>query len=324
LSLASYPDCRATPRVFFEQPERHLFWLSVYGSLYAAWATTIARYTSAKVLDIIKCRIVIALSKETTEKINSDLDRRFKEKRLLLLSWSVAILGAAAAGWTISRDVPDASFQVAWWCIGWLFLFVTAAKTTVVARFYYVFAEHLRDEQPHIYALDPARSTLVKDIAAVGHHILLFWVGIAISISLLIPFVSVGADMGSGLRDYSNWRSLLSVHSAFALLVVPITSIFSLPFGTYVFLRSENAIRTTVNRVVRTTLRSAEREIADLFARRSELSESQWRQVNELVSLHRNLTTAGSYRSFLISGLSLLVPLIGPVVPLLKLLYESH
>jgi hypothetical protein len=261
----------------------------------------------------------------------------------LLVSWSVAILGAAAAGLAISWDVShvpfqDVShvpfqmaisfvshvpFQIAWWCVGWLYLFVTAARATDVARFYYVFAEHLDEEDQHLYVFDPARSNLVKAIAAVGQHILLFWVGIAVSIALLVPFVSIGSNVGFGLHDYSNWLSLFNAGSAFAWVVVPITSVFSLPFGTVVFRRSENAIRKAVAEVVHNTLRSTEREIADLFAQRTELSESKWRQLHELVSLHRSLTTAGLYRSFLISGLSLFVPLIGPVVSLLKLLFGS-
>jgi len=299
------------------KPEPHLIWLSVYGSLYAAWATTIARSTSAKILETIKYRIIPLLSEETSDRINKDLAHRFKRERLLLVSWSVAILGAAGAGWTISQ-VSHVPFQIIWWCAGWLYLFVTAARATDVARFYYVFAEHLDEEEQHLYVFDPARSTLVKAIAAVGQQILFFWVGIAVSIAILVPFIIVGSRVGLfGLSDGSHWCSLQNPRSAFALFVVPITSAFSLPFGTIVFIRIEIAIRKAVAKVVHNTLRSTECEIADLFAQRSELSESKWRRVHELVSLHRNLATAGSYRSFLISGLSLFVPFIGPVVTLL-------
>jgi len=153
------------PVAFFDwQPV--LFCLSVYGSLYIAWATVIARLTSGKVLEEIECRIVPALSGESVDNINNEIARRFKEAPLTLISWTVAIAGAAAVGWTISRDVPRAPFQVVWWCVGWLLLFATGARTTLVARFYRVFAEHLKGE-PNIYMFDPARSTLVKGIAAV-------------------------------------------------------------------------------------------------------------------------------------------------------------
>jgi hypothetical protein len=52
----------ALPWAFAKEPELRLLWLSVYGSLYAAWATIIARLTSAKILEIITSRIVPELS----------------------------------------------------------------------------------------------------------------------------------------------------------------------------------------------------------------------------------------------------------------------
>ena len=275
------------PLVFFGwQPL--LFCLSVYGSLYAAWATTIARLTSAKVLETIEYRIVPALSKEAVANIDDELGRRFKETRISLISWIAAIVGAVAVGCAISRDVPHTSlFQIVWWSVGWLLLFVTAARTTLVARFYRVFAEHLNAVQD-IYVLDPAHSTLVKSIAAVGQHVLFFWVGIAVSIALLIPFVSLGSNLlGSDLASefpYFKWRSLLLLprDSWFVWIVVPITTFFSIPVGSYVFLRSESAIRKAVSEAVYKTLRATEFEIDDLFARRSDLNVSEWNRVHEL------------------------------------------
>jgi hypothetical protein len=155
------------PWIFVGRPERHLLWLSVYGSLYTAWATTIARMTSAGILEIIHSRVVPQLSEETADRIDRDLTERFTKGRLSAISWIAAILGAAAAGFAISYDVPNAPFQVAWWCVGWLFLFVTAARSTNVARFYYLFAKHL-DGERNVYAFDPAHSILVRAIAAVG------------------------------------------------------------------------------------------------------------------------------------------------------------
>src|SRR5580704_9964579 len=57
--------CALPSLLLLRQPESHLFWLSVYGSLYAAWATAIARTASIDVLEIIKGRIAPALSHET-------------------------------------------------------------------------------------------------------------------------------------------------------------------------------------------------------------------------------------------------------------------
>jgi hypothetical protein len=135
-----------------------------------------------------------------------------------------------------------------------------------------------------------------------------------LAVALLIPFVSIGAEGPSW--NYADWRFWLPSHSAFAWLVVPITSLFSIPFGTMIFLRSESAIRRAVDGVFQTTLRLTEREAADLLARRSELNGLEWERLSQLEQLHHHLMAAGSYRSFFISGLSLLAPLIGVVATL--------
>jgi hypothetical protein len=200
----------------------------------------------------------------------------------------------------MSRDVPEAPFQVAWCSVGWLFLFVTAARSTDVARFYYFFGKHLGEES-NIYVFDPARSTLVTSIADVGQRVLLFWFGILLSVALLVPFVSIGFDWLS--QSHSDWHNWMRARSAFVWLVVPITSAFSIPFGTMIFLRNENAIRKAVNRVFHATLSSTEHEVADLLGRHAKLSDFEWKRVDQLDKLHRSLTKAGSYRSFFISGL---------------------
>lgn len=301
---------------FDRPPDPHLFWLQVYASLYIAWATTTARAASADVLRIIGRSIVPQLSPQAAKRIDDDLANGFEERRLSVVSSTVAVLGAVAAGYAISRDAHAGPAELVWWCLGWLFLFVTAARSTDVARFYSCFAKHL-DGEPNIYALDPARSILVRGVAAVGWRILVFWFGILLAIPLLLPFVS----LGTGWRDYGD-TSFWLPNATFVWLVVPITSAFSIPFGTMVFLRSEKAIRTAVNTVYYATLRATEREGTDLFARRGALDEAQWKRLEVLEALHRHMTTAGSYRSVLASTASLLIPLIGPIVTLSKPLFE--
>ena len=101
---------------------------------------------------------------------------------------------------------------------------------------------------------------------------------------------------------------------------VPLSSLFSILLGTAVFLRSEGAMRKTVSKVLHAALHSVESEIVDLVARSGELNEAEWKRVSELRSLHKDLTASGSYRTVLASGLSLLVPLIGPMAAVLKVM----
>ena len=80
--------------------------------------------------------------------------------------------------------------------------------------------------------------------------------------------------------------------------------------------RHEAAIRLVVEDVTRATLRLIEAEVARLRNRFKELSEVDWRRLTELNLLHDKVAMAGSYRSVIISGLSVLVPFVIPVVSL--------
>jgi hypothetical protein len=219
-------------------PKWPLFWLSVYAALYAAWALTTARLTSAKVLELIVYRIVPQLSEDTAKRIDSELARRFNERRSLLISWTIVVVSTVIAALAMSQWVPDAPFQIAWWSLGWLFLFATAARVTDVARFYGVFAKHLETEQT-IYVLDPAHSILVRSVAAVGLHVLVFWLGIAISITFLVPFDTLGSIGAFHPSLILSMAFPPAPHSLFFWFVMPITTFFSLLVGTIVFLRSE-------------------------------------------------------------------------------------
>jgi hypothetical protein len=84
--------------------------------------------------------------------------------------------------------------QEVWWAAGWLYLFVTAARATYVARFYFAFSKRLSTESDKLYALDLSRSVLVKSISSVSQSILLFWVGISSAILLIGPFIRLAAN----------------------------------------------------------------------------------------------------------------------------------
>jgi hypothetical protein len=279
-----------------------------------------ARSASAAVLGIIERQVIPDLSPQTANRIESDLARHFSEARLSRISWTIAILGAVASGIAIRHNVPNAGFQVVvWWAAGFSILYVTAARATNVARFYYYFAKHL-GEEPNIYVLDPARSNLVMGISAVGKRILLFWVGILVAVAMLVPVVSKGAQLPTAV---SGWHSWLLMDSLFGQLVVSISALFSIPFGTAVFLMSENMIRKAVESVRHAAIRFIERDVASLFASRNSLDESQWKRVGELRALHKDLATSGSYQSLFASGLSLLVPLSGPAAAALLKLFSD-
>jgi hypothetical protein len=304
----------------FEQswPERHLLWFSVYGSLYFAWATFIARETSRQLLETVHAQVIPSLSLAGATRVNDSLEKQFNDKRINAISLLAACIGILLAIAAISYDVGFYPAQICWWAVGWFVLFLTAARTTYVGRFYSCFAKDL-DREP-IYALDPARSMLITGVTTLGHLMLLFWSGILVSIVPLILF----ATLGDPQTPSPHWYDHLPLRSAFVWLVVPVTSAFSIPFGTVVYLESEKAIRTVVTTVLRNTLLSAEHQIAVILAKSSELTERELLEMNSLSTVHSRLVDRGGYRGVLAVGLSLLIPAIGPATAVVKFIIEHQ
>jgi hypothetical protein len=307
------------PWLLFSQPSWSLFFLQIYGCLWAGWATTSTKITSSSIEKIIENDIIPELSAKTAEAIEEDLALRFETKRLLCVSWGIAIPAAALAGVLIYFDAsnaeskPPAIFEVVLWSVGWSLLFATAAKVVNVSRFYRLFAAHLKDEPEKLYAIDPARSTLVASVAFVAQRMLLFWLGIAISIALVLPF-SV-KDWGLLPNDLATLLAPNRSHNRFVLIEIAVTAFFSIGLGTIVFLRSEAAIRQAVRKAAHSTLHSVEVEVASLSNKIRELDETGWKRLTALSSLHKEVAMAGSYRSAIISALSVIVPFV-PLVSL--------
>jgi glucan phosphoethanolaminetransferase (alkaline phosphatase superfamily) len=210
------------------------------------------------------------------------------------VSFLVAAIAAIATAVALHLDLKSSSlFEIGWLCCGFFILYVTAARTTYIARFYGTFAAQLKTNSDRIYTLDPAHSLQVAHVAWIGQRVLLFWFGIVCLVATLVPL----------FQDLPH----------FVQFVVPTASFFSVIFGTIVFLNSESDIRSAVKESAESTLQSTESEITDLFSRRGSLDDLDWKRLNALTALHDKLVATGSYRSALLSGLSLLVPLVAPV-----------
>jgi hypothetical protein len=258
-----------------------LFWLSVWGSCYFALAVATARSASGEVFQIIQNRVLPLLSPEAVAVIDRDLEDRFGSIRIQVVSLGSALVAALISVIAIRQDVfpnslvmSGASVQITYCCIGLFFLFLTAARTTDVARFYSTFAAHLHVDSERIYSLDPARSVLVTSVASIGQRVLLFWFGIACSVVTLFVLFW--------------WRHLFW----FVLLVVPIASFFSLGVGTIVFLGNEQKIRHVVNGIVSDTQLALERDITALDKDRYEVDEAKWARFKELMELRNSVASA--------------------------------
>jgi hypothetical protein len=293
-----------------------LFWLSVYGSCWSVWATIFARMTSRSISTTIKNDLIPVLSDRTVGMIDKYLARVYSPRRLLLFPTVGAFVTTLIAGGAIRHDVPSASYiEILWWSVGWFLILITAASTMYSATFYRSFSIHLESEREQLYVMDPARSTIVKIVASIGRRVLIFWVLVAVGIALVIPFLFIfSVDPPTITSQSTGYFGLLSdlfafKSNLFVVSIVPITAFFSIGVGAVVFLLSEHAIRSGVDCALRSTLRSIELELAELFSRRSQLDQVQWQRLKRLSSLHKQLATAGSYRSAVSSGFSILAPL---------------
>jgi hypothetical protein len=202
--------------------------------------------------------------------------------------------------------------QLAWWCVGWFFILLTAARVTYVGRFYTVISRHLADSPEALYAPQPKDSRIVTDLSAVGRTMLMFWLGIALSIVCLIPFEHLLATP----IDVRSMAGLNPQSSCFFLFIAAVVFPFSIPFGTLVFLANESNIRRAVDASVFSQLRTLELEVAALYERRDSASGDELARLTTLSGLHKDLSSSGGYRDLLASGASFAVPLAGPVLAL--------
>jgi hypothetical protein len=324
-------------------PEPHIFWLQVYASLYLAWAAGAAAATSAGILDRITNKIIPALSAETCRRIDDDLAERFAPRRIWLNGWILALAGTLIAALALRLDIGGEGsgpvVQLLWWSPAWLLILLTAIRVTDVARFYFVFAEHLKDDPEALFAEDPKNSRLVTDVGKIGRTVLMFWLGIAVSIPFLIPFANLGDDTflcraGDLPRVISHLKQYYAEPADVEHLFYPPNSLFfagialaffpfSIPFGTMVFLSSEVAIRRAVDDVLYARLRTLERQITALEMRPVRLGVEERQQLEEMKAAHSELAASGAYTNLLASALGVALPFVGPAITLIAGLFKS-
>lgn len=291
-------------------PSRPLLTLQIYGAFWAGWSTVTATFASDAVLRIFRRDVLPRLPEGACAAIVEELQLRYRPGVLRLQSWIIAAAAAGLAGLLVQRpELP--LLEVIWWCCGWAILFATAAKVVATATFYRLFPPWLVDALGARLRLDPGRSDLVEAIARIGRIILLFWVGIAFSIALILP---------AGI-DWTRPRALLLDETTrwFVTVEVPLTGFFSIGVGVLVFLAVESALRRVAQTLQLRTLERIDTEAGARIERVEHLTIDDLKRVAELRALYASLAASGSYRSLFASALSVLLPF----VPLFTLLVTA-
>jgi hypothetical protein len=286
-----------------------LILISYWGAGYIAIATFMARITSQIISQIIENDILPFLSNKVKAKIGHDIATYYDDRWINVVSIIATFLMITACGYAIKQDLGATvpSFQLMIWSIGNLPIFFYAARTTYVARFYILFGKNIGLDADKLFALDPLRTPLLINIFSLGQHILRFWFVIGLAISCLIPITILGAN-------HLNW---------YIYVMVPVTSFFSLIFGSLVFFRNWYEIRILARRIINKTISRIQDEVSLLFEDLSLISQEKLKKLESLLELQRNLSTTQPIRVVFVALLSILSPLIGLIATIIKMINPS-
>ena len=307
-----------------------LLTLQLYGALWSGWAVTSTRIASRSVADIIRRQIIPALSPDALAYVAGELDRRYTRPRarraLYLWSWGLGMAAAATAGLILKWDLPttlEPSWgDILWWCLGWTLLYTTAAKVVNVSRFYEIFSAAVAHDRQALFWLNPAASSVVASMTLAARRVLLFWMAIAISIALILPFGSyiaglLGVGLSNPLAALSGGSFVSGLHGFWFMAAHLLgTAFFSIGIGSIIFLRSEGHLRRAVNSASAEALRKIEKQLGALQDVRL-ASEGDLQYLADLRKLHAEVADRGAYWNVLFSGLSVIIPFV-PITPLLQ------
>jgi hypothetical protein len=244
----------------------------------------------------------------------------FNRRRTLLTSILIGGFAATIAGVLVDADLGggEQKLEIAFWSLGWFLLFTTSANVVINAQFYGAFSRHAVREAGRLFGPDPSRSSLIRSLSSLGQIMLMFWFGIAFSVALIVP-VAVG-DWSTLDHWWKLPRQIPEIYHSvgplglFVAMYLAVTGIFSIGLGTVVFLAHESSIRRAVNEAINIALRPIETASIRLIGEGDMSSERDRKQLEELSALHAAIASSGSYRSAIVSFISLALPLILPVV----------
>ena len=302
-----------------QQPRLYAF--QVYGGFWAAWATAATKITASATRSILQREILPYLSGSTADKIANALGN-YDRARILRVSLAIGAVGATVGGMLMYQDLPKTTpkLEVAFWSWGWFLLFTTSASVVINGQFYSTFSRYFTNEAERLFGPDPSRSSLTLSLSTLGQTMLMFWFGVAFSIALIIPVAMIDwspmliahwADLPAQIAHVFVFDQHLGPFVSGYLVT---TAVFSIGLGTIVFLSHEAGIRRAVNSAINIALRPIEFTTAELLEHRVRLSATEGRRLGELSAQHAAIAGSRSYRSAIFTGISLVLPLILPVV----------
>ena len=298
--------------------EPRLVSLIAWGGVYFAAVHYFAQSATARVLETIKLDIEPYASQAYVDRVTGHLADRFNAWHAVGFPFIVAALWLVAAIFAVDADLSSSpgyggplSPEFLFWAATFFIFLFTGSQAVVSARFYLSFAENLAMEARSFYVLGAAESPLVVGLARLGNQVMVFW---------LLIFLAIVSSMllaSEGLGDYG-----FPAQAWFLLVLVPLAGFLSLGFGSMVYLDSEAKIRATLRRFIQEKLAPVRRRTADLFVDWKDDCPERREILAELAELHDRAVAGSRYGSRMTAGLSLALPLILPIVSLIKLVID--
>lgn len=293
-------------------PEPRMVSLLIWGGCYAAAAIFLAEAATDGVFDTVRRDILPHASAAYCASVARDLERRFPPVFLTLVPLVLGAASLVAAYWAIGQDIgfgriPLRAPELWFWAATFLYYFVCAARAVIAARFYLSFACCLEQERPSLYVMAASETPLIKGLARMSGLLLGFWAMIFLCVVsiMLLAVVPLGEFAFRG-------------SSKLLFTLVPIAGFFSLGFGSLVYLKSEAQIRAVLRRFTGDQAEILQREANELLDPLAGHLAPDPAKLERITDWHDRIVAGGQYGSRVRVGLSILLPLLLPIVSLVQ------
>jgi hypothetical protein len=229
--------------------------LSCWGALYFGIVVALTRSTSPWVLETVETLILPTLSDAGARTALMKMRSDFKRPQLVVVSLMTALVFVGIS-WLFLRQYPPQ--HVALWCLGYFYLYFTAALVTLTTRFYTCFSTAIKQNPDQLFRLDPASSPVIFASRALANRMLRYWfcvflLVVTLGIVIIPPFATrIQLENADAFPE-------------FVLAVIAVAGFFSFVFGSLVYLQFESDLRNAVDRMRLTALVGLQREYAERF-----------------------------------------------------------
>lgn len=278
----------------------------------------LARTATLHVLDTVRRDILPYSTPEFVTAVADDLEQRFDGLGSRVVPFAAATLAMVATGVAMLWEKPPVQRhplggELIYWNVVAFYLCYVAARGVLVGRFYEPFARRLDKAEERFSVLAAAETPLVRGVARLGGHMVIFWSTIFVAIlSIMLLALPLAGRFGFVGR------------SPFLAVVVPIAGFASLGYGSLIYLRSEAAIRAALRRFAAAQAEALQSRCNALLSPAAGYLPQTSDEIDRLSGWHDRILAGARYRNRLGTGLTLTLPFILPLLSLVRAIFGWH